>query len=62
MRQYITVGDSSSTRGALMRWNVKSVAGVYFVVVNAKGADGIEYEIKRDVNLLRGYFEEGGDN
>ena len=36
--------------------------GVYFVVVNAKGADGIEYEIKRDVNLLRGYFEEGGDN
>ncbi len=32
--------------------------GVYFVVVNAKGADGINYEIKRDVNLLRGYIEE----
>lgn len=29
--------------------------GVYFVVVKAKGADGIEYEFRRDVNLLRGY-------
>lgn len=33
-------------------------AGVYFVVIKAKGADGIEYDIKRDVNLLRGYAEE----
>jgi hypothetical protein len=33
-------------------------AGVYFVVINARGADGIEYEIRRDVNLLRGYTEE----
>lgn len=32
--------------------------GVYFVVVNARGADGIVYEIRRDVNLLRGYNEE----
>ena len=31
--------------------------GVYFVVIRAKGADGIVYEIKRDVNLLRGYSE-----
>ena len=31
--------------------------GVYFVVIRALGADGIEYEIKRDVNLLRGYSE-----
>lgn len=31
--------------------------GVYFVVIKAKGADGVEYEIKRDVNLLRGYSE-----
>ena len=31
--------------------------GVYFVVIKAKGADGIVYEIKRDVNLLRGYSE-----
>jgi gliding motility-associated-like protein len=31
--------------------------GVYFVVVTAKGADGRNYEIRRDVNLLRGYSE-----
>ena len=31
--------------------------GVYFVVVNAKGADGVDYHIRRDVNLLRGYTE-----
>lgn len=31
--------------------------GVYFVRVTAKGADGIKYDIKRDVNLLRGYTE-----
>ncbi len=33
-------------------------AGVYYVVVKAKGADGIKYEFRRDVNLLRGYNEE----
>lgn len=32
--------------------------GVYYVVINARGADGIRYEIRRDVNLLRGYTEE----
>ncbi len=31
--------------------------GVYFVLVKAKGADGVEYNIKRDVNLLRDYTE-----
>lgn len=31
--------------------------GVYYVLVNAKGSDGIKYHIKRDVNLLRGYTE-----
>lgn len=31
--------------------------GVYFVLVKAKGADGRTFEIKRDVNLLRGYTE-----
>lgn len=36
-------------------------AGVYFVVVKAKGADGIEYEFKNDVNLLRGYSENVGE-
>lgn len=31
--------------------------GTYYVLVKAKGADGREYNIKRDVNLLRGYIE-----
>ena len=31
--------------------------GVYFVLVEAKGADGRKYKIKKDVNLLRGYNE-----
>ncbi len=31
--------------------------GVYFVLVKAKGADGRKFDIKRDVNLLRGYTE-----
>ncbi len=36
----------------------KNVAdGVYFVNVKAKGADGREFHIKRDVNLLRGFTE-----
>lgn len=29
--------------------------GVYFVLVKAKGADGHTFNIRRDVNLLRGY-------
>jgi gliding motility-associated-like protein len=33
--------------------------GVYFVLVKAKGADGIDYNIKKDVNLLRGYIKDG---
>lgn len=31
--------------------------GVYFVDVQAKGADGRKYHIRRDVNLLRGFSE-----
>lgn len=31
--------------------------GVYFVYVEAKGADGKEYKIRKDVNLLRGYTD-----
>ena len=31
--------------------------GVYFVVVKARGADGIVYNIRKDVNLLRGYTQ-----
>ena len=29
--------------------------GVYYVLVNARGADGKEYKIRRDVNLIRKY-------
>ncbi len=35
--------------------------GVYFVVVNAHGADGREYKIRKDVNVLTGYPETGDD-
>ena len=31
--------------------------GVYFVLVKARGADGRKFNIKKDVNLLRGYTE-----
>ena len=38
------------------KFNGKPVEeGVYFVLVEAKGADGKKYHIRRDVNLLRGY-------
>ena len=36
--------------------------GVYFVLVEAKGADGRRYRIKRDVNLIRGYTSSEGDS
>jgi gliding motility-associated-like protein len=36
--------------------NGRDVAdGVYFVLVKARGADGRTYNIRKDVNLLRGY-------
>ena len=31
--------------------------GTYFVLVKAKGADGQDYNIRKDFNLLRGYTE-----
>lgn len=34
--------------------------GVYYCLVKAKGADGKVYNIKTDVNLLRGYAERNG--
>lgn len=34
--------------------------GVYFCLVKAKGADGREFNFKKDVNLLRGYTETSG--
>lgn len=40
------------------KYNGKDVKdGVYFVLVKATGADGKKYNIKRDVNLLRGYTD-----
>ncbi len=36
--------------------------GVYFVLVKAKGADGRDYNIRKDVNLLRGYTENTTNN
>lgn len=33
--------------------------GVYFVIVNAKGSDGVKYNIRKDVNLLRGLRDKG---
>ena len=36
--------------------------GVYFVQVIAKGADGRDYHIRKDVNLLRGYTEGGNSS
>jgi len=36
--------------------------GVYYVLVKAKGADGRTYNIKRDVNLLRGFTEGTNSN
>lgn len=35
----------------------KVAQGVYYVLVKAKGADGRKFNIKRDVNLLRGFTE-----
>ncbi len=40
--------------------NVKE--GVYFCLIKAKGADGINYEIKRDVNLLRGVGDDASSS
>lgn len=36
--------------------------GVYYVVVSAKGADGREYNIRKDVNLLRSFTETGNSS
>ncbi len=45
------------------KFNGKDVKqGVYFVVVKARGADGRRFNIKKDVNLLRGYTETQNTN
>ena len=33
--------------------------GAYYLVVKARGADGRNYNIKKVINILRGYTEEG---
>lgn len=44
-------------------YNGKDVKqGVYFCLVKARGADGRQFNIKTDVNLLRGYTESSGAN
>lgn len=44
-------------------YNGKDVKeGVYFILVKAKGADGRDYNIRKDVNLLRGYVEGTSNN
>ena len=44
-------------------YNGKDVKdGVYFLLCRAKGADGRKYNIRRDVNLLRGYTENDAVN
>ena len=35
-------------------------AGAYYCVVKAVGADGVKYNFKKTINLLRGYSEESG--
>ena len=43
------------------KYNGRDVSdGVYFVLVKARGADGREYVIRRDVNLLRGFTTKSG--
>ena len=45
-----------SDKGWDGKYNGKPVKdGVYYILVNAKGADGRRFTIKRDVNLLRTY-------
>lgn len=45
------------------KYKGKDVAqGVYYCLVKAKGADGKKYNIKTDVNLLRGYTENGNSS
>lgn len=41
------------------KWNGHTVKdGVYYVVVQARGADGRKYNIRKDVNVIKGYNNE----
>ena len=34
--------------------------GVYFININAVGSDGVKYEIKKAINVLKGFKETDG--
>ena len=59
-RLYEWTDPASGWDGTYHGHDVKQ--GVYFVVVKAKGADGIHYNIRKDINLLRGYTDKTGPN
>lgn len=43
------------------KWHGRTVKdGVYYVRVNAEGADGRKYKIRRDVNVITGYQNQEG--
>ncbi len=43
------------------KWHGKYVKnGVYFLVVNAKGADGKKYNLRKTISVLTGYKQENG--
>ncbi|MDD7303391.1 MAG: gliding motility-associated C-terminal domain-containing protein [Bacteroidaceae bacterium] len=45
------------------KWNGRTVKdGVYFVIVDARGADGHHYKIRKDVNVLTGYESQNQNN
>ncbi len=53
----------SPAKGWDGKWNGRTVKdGVYFVVVDAHGADGHHYKIKKAVNVLTGYENEQYNN
>ncbi len=44
-------------------WHGRTVKdGVYFVIVDAKGADGQHFTIRKDVNVLTGYDKSSSNN
>ena len=51
---------SGSWNGKYNGHDVKE--GVYFLLVKAKGADGHQYDIRRDINLIRGYTNESSSS
>lgn len=45
------------------RWNGHTVKdGVYFVVVHARGADGRKYNIRKDINVIKGFNNDSNNS